>query len=488
MTAMHSEAEDHTGRGGGDPLSHGAFDGKYLLGREIGSGAAGTVYEAEHLVVGKKVAIKILHPSLARDETLCARFVGEARAAARIDHPNVVDIYDYGVTAGGTPYLVMELLRGETLEQILDRRGALPPALASELMVQILAGLGAAHALGIVHRDLKPANIVVTYVRPDSPLVKVLDFGIAKGVLDPALRADEGFMGTPLYMSPEQALGHEVDERSDIYAAGVILYEMLAGGAPFGGAVVELIRRVVAGQYKALSAVNPAVPRLLALAVSAAMALDPDRRLQSAHDFARQLTPYLSHPPPHSVPSGPRSAEAFLLRSASSAPEIRLMSEAPEGSRPPRDFPSLQLAKIDGMPHGEALADSLLQSPIIPRAPATPKIQVSRSKDVERWSNAPTRARSRAQDEEEDERQRSEPLPPRAAPQAAPQATPRAAAADALDLDDWARPNRGSLAPASTGAIDRPHPPLPAPLRRAAWAAAFGVGLGAALAWLYHLG
>jgi serine/threonine protein kinase len=471
MMALHGEGKEGTPAGGSDPLAHGAFDGKYLLGREIGSGAAGCVYEAEHLVVGKRVAIKILHAELARDETVCARFVGEARAAARIDHPNVVDIYDFGVTAGGTPYLVMELLQGETLEQIIERRGSLPPALASELMVQILAGLGAAHALGIVHRDLKPANIVVTYVRPDAPLVKTLDFGIAKGVLDPLPRPDEGFMGTPLYMAPEQAMGKEVDERADIYAAGVILYEMLAGDAPFSGTLAEVVRRVTIGQWKPLSSVNPAVPRLLALAVSAAMATDPEARIQSAHDFARQLTPYLSHPPPHSVPHGPRSAAAFLLRSASAVPEIRLMSEAPEGSRPPRDFPSLQLAKIAGMPHGEPLADSLLRSPIFPRAPAAPKIQMSTgSRDLERWTDAPTAARSR--EEDGGAAGESEPCAPRAAARGAHRGDPV--------FDD--------SSPPSGGPKERPRPPLPGRWRRAAWAAGFGVGLGAVLAWLHHLG
>ncbi len=351
-----------------------AFDGKYLLLRQIGAGSAGSVHEAEHLVVGKRIAIKILHADIAKDETLRARFAAEARAAAQIDHPNVVDIYDFGITAHGTPYLVMELLQGETLEELLARRGAVPPTHACEIMVQILAGLGAAHRLGIVHRDLKPANIVVTYPRPDAPLVKILDFGIAKGVVE--VRGEEGLMGTPLYMAPEQARVTQVGPSADIYAAGVILYEMLAGDAPFTGNTGEVLRKVIAGQWKPLASVNPAVPRQLTLAVSAAMATDPSRRIASAHLFAKQLTPYLEQPPPHSVPNGPRSADAFLLRSVSSVPEIRMMSDAPDASRPPRDFPSLQLARIAGKPRGEPLADSLLQSPIIPRAPSAPKIQL----------------------------------------------------------------------------------------------------------------
>jgi serine/threonine protein kinase len=433
------------------PVDSTTLDGKYALIREIGSGSAGSVHEAEHLVVGKRVAIKILHAALVKDETLRERFVGEARAAAQIDHPNIVDIYDFGVTQRGTPYIVMELLHGETLEEVIARRGSLSPAYACEIMVQVLAGLGAAHSRGIVHRDLKPANIVITYPRPDAPVVKMLDFGIASSVMEP--RQDEGIIGTPMYMAPEQALGKEVDARADLYAAGVMLYEMLAGETPFSGNAGEVIRRAIAGQWKPLANVNPAVPRLLTLAVNSAMATDPARRVHSAHELARQLTPYVSQPPPHSVPHGPHSADAFLLRAASGIPEIRLLSEPPEGSRPPRDFPTRGLAKIAGRPHGDAIADSLLQSPIIPKMPMAPKIQVYAGiRDVERWSDPP------------------EPLPE---DEVQSSGSARRAAADPV-FDDAAPP------------ADEPVPSSPELWRRAAWAATLGMGLGAILAWLYH--
>jgi serine/threonine protein kinase len=433
-------------------LELGTLDGKYLLLREIGSGGAGAVYEAEHLIVGKRVAIKVLHPLAARDETLRARFVGEARAAAQIGHENVIDIHDFGVSAEGSPYLVMDLLDGETLEELMERRGALPPTYACELMVQILAGLGAAHAFGIVHRDLKPANIVVTHPRPDSPLVKILDFGIATGVNGGVHQGDEGLIGTPQYMAPEQALAKPVDERADLYAAGVVLYEMLAGEAPFTGNAAEVLRSVVTGNWRPLASVNPAVPRPLTATVVLAMATDAVDRIQSAHEFAQRLTPYLSHPPPHSVPHGRRSADAFLLTGGTTG-EVQFLSDVPGMSRPPRDFPSFDLAKISGKPRGEPIADSMLQSPIIPRAPAAAKIQLfSDSRDLEGWSEAPPRRR---EDHESDE-------PPE-------QARTRGRT-DSLGM------------PVMEDSVARPT------WHRAAWVAAFGVGVGAALAWLYGLG
>jgi serine/threonine protein kinase len=424
----------------------GTIDDKYVLLREIGSGSAGTVYEAEHLIVGKHVALKVLHTPSSADEIMRERFVGEARAAAQIGHANVVDIYDLGVSNRGVPYLVMELLHGETLEQILARRGTVPPAEACEIMTQVLAGLGAAHALGIVHRDLKPANIMVTYPRPDAPLVKVLDFGIAKGVLGGANEVDEGLVGTPVYMAPEQALASDVDERADVYAAGVILYEMLAGQPPFSGSAAEVVAKVVAGKWKELSAVNPAVPRLLVLAIANAMTKDIANRIPSAHEFARHLVPYLSRPPPHSVPVG-GSADAFLLVS-SQHPDIKIVDSNPGGPLP-RDFPSMHLARVDGKPRGEPLTDAVLKSPVIPRAPTAPKIQMSGG-DVETWSDAPA------------------PLPKAAAPS-------NQRLRSAVDVLFQSR------APGS-----RRSQPI-SPWRIAAWAAVLGVGVGAVIAWLYHL-
>jgi serine/threonine protein kinase len=426
----------------------GTIDDKYLLLREIGSGSAATVYEAEHLIVGKHVALKVLHTPSSTDEVMRERFVGEARAAAQIGHANVVDIYDLGVSNRGVPYLVMELLHGETLEQILKRRGTVPPAEASEIMTQVLAGLGAAHGLGIVHRDLKPANIIVTYPRPDAPLVKVLDFGIAKGVLGGSAQDDEGLVGTPVYMAPEQALTGDVDQRADVYAAGVILYEMLAGEPPFSGTTAEVVSKVIAGKFKDVGAVNPALPRLLTLAITRAMSKDLGARIATAHEFARHLVPYLSRPPPHSVPAGSPSADAFLLVSNQNQ-DIRIVNSGAR-SPLPRDFPSMHLARVDGKPRGEPLEDSVLKSPVIPRAPTAPKILMSGG-DVETWSDAPAPQ-----------------------PKSGPASSRRFGAVDVLFQ---------SRAPADSGRRSKPV----SPWRIAAWATLLGVGIGALIAWLYHL-
>jgi serine/threonine-protein kinase len=422
------------------------IDGKYAVLRELGSGSTGTVYEAENSVLGKRVAMKLWRCSLAGDAQRFERFIGGARAAASIAHLNVVEIFDHGVTQDGAPYVVMERLEGETLTELVARRGALPPALACELMVQVLAGLGAAHALGVVHGNLTPSNVIVTYPRPEEPLVKLVDFGVA-GTFASTHAGQEGLDGTAMYAAPERAQGGEADARSDIYAAGVILYEMLAGEPPFDGPVSEIVQKVIAGQWRPLANVNPAVPRLLALAVSHAMASKPEDRIASAHDFARQLAPYVSQPPPHSVPSGP--AEGLLHLDVGASNRQRSDSAA---SRPPRDFPSLQLAKVAGKPKGEPLADELLQSPIIPRAPSAPKIQLSAGeREVETWSDAPS-----------PERKASSPPSAEAAP------------GNPLPLDRDPPPSlRQSL-----GMV---------PWKRAAYAAAVGIGLGLLVAWLFHL-
>src|SRR5450432_3618841 len=270
------------------------LDGKYALLREIGSGASGTVYEAEHVVVGKYVAIKVMNPGAFADPAYRDHFVAEARAAARIAHANVVDIHDLGLTPEGVPYLVMELLRGETLEDIIESRGALPPTYACELMLQVLAGLSAAHAQGFLHCDLKPANVMVTHPRPDRPHVKVLDFGIARRMLEVDGSAAKGSGGTPMFMSPEQARGEVVDARSDIYSAAAMLYAMLSGRDPFEGKTAgEVLQRVVNGDFVPLCEANPQVPKLLAAIVERGLALEPRRRIESAEEFAELLHPFL---------------------------------------------------------------------------------------------------------------------------------------------------------------------------------------------------
>ena len=214
--------------------------GNYLATALLGEGGMGAVYLAEHPGIGRQVAIKVLRSELGRDEQSLARFINEARAANSIRHPNIIEILDSGVTENGISYLVMELLRGESLTARIKRKGRLAPSEAVALVMQTASALGAAHAKGIVHRDLKPDNLFVVpdEANPGREHIKVLDFGIAKL----QTTAPGGFvktrtgslMGTPIYMSPEQCLGtKEVDRRSDIYSLGAILYELTTGRPPF---------------------------------------------------------------------------------------------------------------------------------------------------------------------------------------------------------------------------------------------------------------
>jgi serine/threonine-protein kinase len=288
------------------------------------------VWEAENVLVGRKVAIKLLHPNLAEDPALRARFLAEARAAARIAHANVVDVFDLGRADDGTPYMVMELVLGETLQTILDTRGAMSPGYACELMLQVLAALDAAHAQGIVHRDLKPANIIVAHPKPDRPVVKVLDFGIAVGLFAEGTAPDETGLvfGTPGYVSPEQATGGEVDARSDLYAAGAILWELLAGVPAFcGDSPMEVLARVLAEEPPPLREYAPHVPPELEDIVMQTLAKDPDARPASARELMAFIGAWVEaeHRP------------SVLPGAMTEAPPIPLMQEkAPRSVRKPR--------------------------------------------------------------------------------------------------------------------------------------------------------
>ena len=214
--------------------------GNYRSLALLGEGGMGAVYLAEHPGIGRRVAVKVLHKNYTRDEHLLARFLNEARAANAIRHPNIIEILDSGMLADGTPFLVMELLEGESLGTRLRQNGALPIATAVDFAYQTASALGAAHAKGIVHRDLKPDNLFVVPDPHDThrERIKVLDFGIAKlqqgSVADSVKTRTGTLMGTPIYMSPEQCRGtRAVDHRSDIYSLGVIFYEMLVGQPPF---------------------------------------------------------------------------------------------------------------------------------------------------------------------------------------------------------------------------------------------------------------
>src|ERR1051326_7699581 len=225
-----------------DPFVGRTLDEKYIVEERLGAGGMGAVYRARHLSMERPVAIKFLHQRLVEDEAARIRFQTEARAAVKLRHANAVSVTDFGQTAEGSVYIVMELLEGRTLREILSREAPLETARAVSFMLQMSAAVAAAHEAGIIHRDLKPSNILVTQSADQPAVVKVLDFGIATFTPDDdddedvtALSHTNAVIGTTRYMSPEQYNGHELTPAADVYRLGVILYEVLSGMVPFSG-------------------------------------------------------------------------------------------------------------------------------------------------------------------------------------------------------------------------------------------------------------
>ena len=265
------------------------LQGKYAIERVLGEGGMGIVYAARHVRLDRPVAIKFLHAPYARERAALARFEGEARAAGSLRHPNVVDVVDVDVeAASGAPFMVLELLSGEPLSSLLQRRGALPADEALALLDPVLDALEAAHARGIVHRDLKPDNIFLAQ-EAGRVVPKLLDFGIAKlrDSSPDAATATGTAMGTPTYMAPEQARGsvREIGPWTDVWSMGVVLFECASGRMHFDFApdagVLGWLGQVATGRPRALRDVAPGVPETFASAVDAALDVEPSRRTQS---------------------------------------------------------------------------------------------------------------------------------------------------------------------------------------------------------------
>lgn len=222
---------------GAPKLTGQTLSGRYELIEVLGVGGMGTVYRARQTSMNRSVAVKVLSPQFSQNPQMIRRFEKEARVVSKLSHPNTVSVFDYGQTDQAL-YLVMELLEGQTLKEFLKARGPLRPSVAVHLIRQIVRSLHQAHKVGIVHRDIKPANIFILNLNGDNQFAKVLDFGVAKLVQTSAeetVTQAGGIIGTPKYMAPEQAQAMEVDRRCDLYSVGVLLFEMLAGYAPFDG-------------------------------------------------------------------------------------------------------------------------------------------------------------------------------------------------------------------------------------------------------------
>ena len=299
--------------------------GKYRLGRVLGEGGMGAVYAAEHLQLGTTVAVKILNEAAADHAPALERFRREARTAAAVKHENIVEVTDAGTDAG-VPYLVMELLEGESLSAILRRERVLSLQRATQLCMQILSGLEAAHERGIIHRDLKPGNIVLVTDKNGHEIAKVLDFGISKFTdvdTTTALTAAGAIVGTPAYMAPEQLIeAPQLDNRVDLYATGVLLYRMVTGKLPFRGQTQrDLTQTILTGQPVPPDNLRADVPAPMTSIIMTAIAANRDSRYQHAAAFREALAELL--------PVLPHNARADLEQTVPDSPSQPCIANRP---------------------------------------------------------------------------------------------------------------------------------------------------------------
>ena len=266
--------------------------GRYRLGDKVATGGMGTVFSATDEKLGRTVAIKVLADNLAHDQSFVERFRREARAAAGLGHPNIASVYDYGVD-DGCHFIVMELVEGRDLAQLLRAEGPLSPERTVAIVGQICTALGHAHAAGIVHRDVKPANVIVD----GDDRVKVTDFGIARAAGDSKLTMTGSVLGTSHYISPEQANGAPMSQRSDLYSLGIVIYECLTGAVPFtGSSPMAVAMKHMNDDVPPPSVLNPDVPAALDWVVATATAKEPSDRYGDADEMMTALEATLAAP------------------------------------------------------------------------------------------------------------------------------------------------------------------------------------------------
>jgi eukaryotic-like serine/threonine-protein kinase len=367
---------------------------RYRIERLISRGGMGAVFEATQLGLDRAVAIKVLLPTLSRDDKVQERFRREARSVASLHHPNIIQVYDYGISDYG-PYIVMEFLRGLGLRQML-RRGPLAIERAIELTEQICSAISAAHSAGIVHRDLKPDNIIVEEQSDGEVTAKVLDFGVAKILEAQAEESDVNLTGTniigsPAYMSPEQSMGLELDARSDIYSLGIVLYEMLTGATPFGKASSPaMLVHQINSHPPLMSEFRGEITPAIEFVVMKALAKDRDLRFATAHDFSHALRTAFEDPSAYDTQlDDDRTVESGETKSGTTA-----VSQPGRGSRSlRRRLAILPLRNLTGDPEIEFLGFALADSVITNLAPIKALI-VRPSSAVEKYRNQPIDPRS----------------------------------------------------------------------------------------------
>ncbi|HEX7452228.1 MAG TPA: serine/threonine-protein kinase [Polyangiaceae bacterium] len=282
-SAPATSAEEH-------PLIGTTLRGTYRILSVLDQGGMGLVFEAEHTRLRRRVAVKVLAQHLIKDAQALARFNREAEIITQLEHPHIVQVLDFDTTEQGEPYIVMELLKGESLSDRLERDGCLTIADSARIAHQVASGLLAAHQAEIVHRDLKPANIFLTEMAGQGLLVKLLDFGISKRMgVGRSLTGEFDVLGTPDYMAPEQALGKTalVDHRGDQYALAVIAFEMLCGQTPFSGTdLMDVLQKVVSAEAPPVERFAPHVPSVVSAVLQRGLSKDPAARYANVLDFA----------------------------------------------------------------------------------------------------------------------------------------------------------------------------------------------------------
>ena len=325
--------------------------GNYKVTAKLGEGGMGVVYLAEHPVIGKKVAMKAIHPELSKNSDVVSRFITEAKAVNQIGHEHIVDIADFGNTPEGEFYFVMEYLQGESLSDRLKREKRIPLGQAMSIGAQIADALNASHQQGIIHRDLKPENIFLCHRGANREFVKVLDFGLAKLTQNDQKVTHKtrtgSVMGTPYYMSPEQCEGKtEIDYRADIYSLGVLIFEMLTGKVPFGGeGYGEIIVKHVTMPPPSVRSVVPELPEFMDPIMYRVLAKDRDQRFQTMADLREALLDperYASSAPDIGIPddlsgiaraAAPMARAELELRSALGHPS-QILTPPPPGGTP----------------------------------------------------------------------------------------------------------------------------------------------------------
>jgi serine/threonine-protein kinase len=345
--------------------------GKYAIVRVIGEGGMGVVFEATHLRLRQRVAVKMLLPEMLAHDIIVTRFEREARASGQLRNRHAVRVMDVDVTPEGVPYMVMEYLEGHDLQTELDRRGKLPYAEAVDIVLQACSAMIAAHQIGIVHRDLKPANLFLAQESDahEGSVLKVLDFGISKVQAegDAKLTVADSVIGTAMYMSPEQVRSSEsVDARSDIWSLGIILFELLSGRPPWIGSPTQLAAAVVSEDAPDVRTLSPDVPADIATIIATALRREPSARFGDVKQLALALAPFA---PP--TGAGRSLAEALLQHSSGKFPRVSIRPAPLEEARTIVQAAAISESRMGGTGAGSGTAPGWAQHSAAPGAHRT---------------------------------------------------------------------------------------------------------------------